>query len=324
MKVEKRHKESIKLLEESTIKAYTKHMENALMYEKQNKWELAIGEYSELEKISSAISSVGLNPEDYFPLAMVLKKKELTIKSITKQEVKPPEIKTFDERINELVQQISSAMIEKKKVTIAVVEFTDLNGNVNEFSRYLAEELITRLFQTGKFKVIERQQLDKVIEEQKLSLTGVIDPDSAKKLGLILGIEAIVTGSMADLQDSVKLNARVIGTENADVLSVASTMIIKDAKVKEMMGKTLKKVVTFSQPVQEQKPQPMKSDNLVQEKTTQSKKIFFKEDFSKVEEGMIPKDWIGGEKMMVKSERGKKIFGFPLLPLQAFCEDAAD
>ncbi|MFH1562991.1 MAG: FlgO family outer membrane protein [Nitrospirota bacterium] len=249
LKVAKGHRESIKLLEDAAIKAYAKHMENASMYEKQNKWELAIGEYSELEKISSSISSVGLNPEDYFPLAMVLKKKELTIKSIPKQEVKPQVIKTFDERIDELVQQISSAMIEKKKVTIAVVEFTDLNGNVNEFSRYLAEELITRLFQTGKFKVIERRQLNKVIEEQKLSLTGMIDPDSAKTLGKILGVEAIVTGSMADLQDSVKLNARIIGTENADVLSVASTMLIKDAKIKEMMGKMVLSKVVATIPV---------------------------------------------------------------------------
>jgi hypothetical protein len=36
---------------------------------------------------------------------------------------------------------------------------------------------------TDKFKVIERQLLNKIIAEQKLSLTGIVDPVLAKKLG---------------------------------------------------------------------------------------------------------------------------------------------
>jgi WD40 repeat protein len=126
----------------------------------------------------------------YLPINAKIQDEGIVKETDLGQEFKAFDESAFDERINELVQQISSAMIEKKKITIAVIEFTDLNGNVNEFSKYLAEELITRLFQTDKFKVIERQYLNKVIEEQKLSLTRIIDPDSAKTLGKILGVEA--------------------------------------------------------------------------------------------------------------------------------------
>ena len=39
---------------------------------------------------------------------------------------------------------------------------------------------------------------------------------------MIHGVESIVTSSMVDLQDSIKLNARIIGTENAEVLYMNS------------------------------------------------------------------------------------------------------
>jgi len=90
---------------------------------------------------------------------------------------------TLDQRVSELSKQISDGLTENQKRTIAVVEFVDLKGNVTDFGRFLAEELITRLYQTKKFKVIERQLLNKITAEQKLSLTGLIDQTSAQKLG---------------------------------------------------------------------------------------------------------------------------------------------
>src|ERR1043166_1101029 len=81
---------------------------------------------------------------------------------------------TLDQRMGELSKQISDGLTENQKQTIAVVEFADLRGNVTDFGRFISEELITRLYQTKKFKVIERQLLNKVVAEQKLSLTGVV------------------------------------------------------------------------------------------------------------------------------------------------------
>ena len=95
------------------------------------------------------------------------------------------------------VQQISDGLTENQKQNIAVVKFVDLNGNVPDFGRYLAEELITRLYQVKKFKVIERNMLNKIIAKQKLSLTGVIDPASAQKHGKLLGVDAIASGSIS-------------------------------------------------------------------------------------------------------------------------------
>jgi TolB-like protein len=137
----------------------------------------------------------------------------------------------LSQRVDELSQQIAAKMTAKQKTTVAVVEFTDLQGNVTDFGRFLAEELITRLYDAGKFKVIERQLLNKIIAEQKLSLTGVVDPAAAKQLGKILGVEAIVSGTVTNLAQSVRVNARLISTETGEIFAVASTEIFKDESV---------------------------------------------------------------------------------------------
>jgi TolB-like protein len=143
---------------------------------------------------------------------------------------------SLEQRVIELSQQISKEMTENQKRIIAVVEFSDLRGNVTDFGRFLAEELITRLHQTKKFRVIERQQLNKLIAEQKLSLTVFVDPASVRKLGQLLGVDAIVTGTITDLAQSLRVNARLISTETAEIFAVASTEIFKDDSVQRLLA----------------------------------------------------------------------------------------
>src|SRR6266576_1430059 len=143
---------------------------------------------------------------------------------------------TLDQRIGELSKQISDGLTENQKQTIAVVEFVDLEGRTTNFGRFVAEELITRLYQTKKFKVIERQLLNKVVAEQKLSLGGMIDQTSAQKLGKLLGVDAIASGTVTDLGKSVRVNARLISTGTGEVFAVAATEIAKDDSVIALMG----------------------------------------------------------------------------------------
>jgi TolB-like protein len=142
----------------------------------------------------------------------------------------------MDQRLTELSKQISDGLTENQKKTIAVVEFVDLEGRVTNFGRFVAEELITRLYQTRKFKVIERQLLNKIVAEQKLSLGGMIDQASAQKLGKLLGVDAIASGTVTDLGKSLRVNARLISTNTGEVFAVAAAEIVKGDSVNALMG----------------------------------------------------------------------------------------
>ena len=112
----------------------------------------------------------------------------------------------LDEGLKDLAGQISLGLSEGKKRTIAVVEFSDLDGKTTEFGKFISEELITRLFMLKKFQVVERQLLNKIIQEHKLNMVGVIDQSTAKELGKILGVDAICSGTITDLINSIKIN----------------------------------------------------------------------------------------------------------------------
>lgn len=143
---------------------------------------------------------------------------------------------SLEQRATELSQQISKEMIENQKRAVAVIEFSDLKGNVTDFGRFLSEELITRLYQTKKFKVIERQLLNKVFAEKKFSSSVFADPTSTKQLGQLLGVDAIVSGTITDLAQSLRVNARLISTETGEIFAVASTEIFKDESVMKLIS----------------------------------------------------------------------------------------
>ncbi len=84
------------------------------------------------------------------------------------------------------------------KKRIAVMEFQDRAGYGYNIGRGLSDMLVTTLVKSGKFIVVEREQLDKILAEQGLGLSGAVTPQSAAKVGSLLGVELIVTGSVSE------------------------------------------------------------------------------------------------------------------------------
>ena len=152
----------------------------------------------------------------------------------------PARISDLDSKLSDLTKQIINSLTETKRTRIAIIEFSDLEGNITQFGRYLSEELITRLFMTGRFVVVERRFLNKIIEEHKLSYTHFFDEESVQEIGKLLGVSAIASGSLTDLGDSVKVNARLIATESGSVFAVAAVEILKDERVAGLLAKKAK------------------------------------------------------------------------------------
>lgn len=70
----------------------------------------------------------------------------------------------LDEGLRNLASQIVEEMSEEQKQNIAVIEFSNLlDDKITELGKYVSEELITQLFVTKKFNVVERQLLNKII-----------------------------------------------------------------------------------------------------------------------------------------------------------------
>lgn len=143
------------------------------------------------------------------------------------------------EGVKELADQIVAGVTKEQKRKVAIVPFRELDGQATVFGTFLAEELTTRLFMAGSLDIVERSMLDKIMSELKLGASGAIDPTTAKQIGKLAGVDAIVTGSITDLPSSVAVNCRLIDVQTGRVFAAAQTRIVKDDDVKAMMGKSI-------------------------------------------------------------------------------------
>ncbi len=94
--------------------------------------------------------------------------------------------------------------------SIAVMKFTASAGGGVSYWRSaswdlgtgMAEMMTTALVESGKFKVLERQEIDAVIGEQDFGASGRVDPATAAKIGKILGAQYLVYGTVNEFEYS--------------------------------------------------------------------------------------------------------------------------
>jgi curli biogenesis system outer membrane secretion channel CsgG len=84
------------------------------------------------------------------------------------------------------------------KKRIAVIEFDDRSGYGRNIGQGVSDMLVTALVESEKFLVIERSELDEILKEQGLGMSGAVTPQSAAQVGKLLGIEMMVTGSISE------------------------------------------------------------------------------------------------------------------------------
>ena len=87
------------------------------------------------------------------------------------------------------------------KPRIAVLEFKNKADNQYWWrggAEAMQDVFVTELFKSGKFRVVEREQLAALMQEKNLTLSGDLDPATAVRIGKILGVNYLLTGSVTE------------------------------------------------------------------------------------------------------------------------------
>lgn len=92
------------------------------------------------------------------------------------------------------------------KARIAVAQFKNKAGNMGgwwnpEIGTGMADQLVTALFNTNRFIVLERQTLDNVLAEQDLGASGRIKKGTEAAIGEIEGAELLVVAAVTEFDD---------------------------------------------------------------------------------------------------------------------------
>jgi len=146
---------------------------------------------------------------------------------------------TLDSQMSTLAQTLAAKIKDSGKKKVTVLDFTDMEGKkVSQLGRYIAEQLTVNLDSSKKeFTIVDRANLKRILDEHKLTVSGLVDPENAKKLGQISGVDALILGTVADLPNSVKVFAKIIATDTADVAGSGECRVAKDDEVMYLLGR---------------------------------------------------------------------------------------
>lgn len=150
----------------------------------------------------------------------------------------PQQAIAYQQDVEQLSVRMADAIAKSGRKTIAVVDFTDLQGNVTELGRFLAEEFSVALSNDAKdFEVIDRTNLKILLQEHKLASTGIIDLQTARKLGEIAGVQALITGNITPFGDSVRLSIKILDVSTARVINGFFGDVPRTKAIDELLAK---------------------------------------------------------------------------------------
>jgi curli biogenesis system outer membrane secretion channel CsgG len=154
-------------------------------------------------------------------------------------------------------QTPTAGAARKKRIAVFDFDYATVHAGVSaifgrdiDIGRGVTDLLVTMLVKDGSYSVIERKALDKIMAEQNFSNSDRANPMSAAKLGKLLGVDAIIVGSITQFGNDTKntgiggvgaglgkvglggfgrkeskaivaLDARIVDIDTAEILAVA-------------------------------------------------------------------------------------------------------
>lgn len=121
-------------------------------------------------------------------------------------------------------------------IVLCIVRFANLSGQAkwDATGAGLAEGLAARLVGAPGIQVVERAAIQGVVEELKLQQSGLVD-EGASSLGKLAGAEYTVVGSFEPAGNALRVNARVVKTEDGTVVCA----ITRDSANRDTLEATL-------------------------------------------------------------------------------------
>lgn len=144
---------------------------------------------------------------------------------------------SIDGGLDEMATQIVQRTANDGGSNVGISTFTHSDGTCSQLSNYISEFIVDSLFNAGQgqIDIIERSQLSAIFREMELVYDATIAPDTARRLGEIAGVDALVTGSLIEFGEVVKVQARLISTKDGKLFATARSDFPMIGTIGQMM-----------------------------------------------------------------------------------------
>jgi TolB-like protein len=127
--------------------------------------------------------------------------------------------------VNQEKKEVRSIISSENKILntpkrVAIINFDNSSGKTSEFGDLggpMRDMLTTDLTEVKNLSMVDRQALEKIINEQNLNNTNRFDQNTATKLGKLLGAEVIITGTYFEFYGNLRVDAKFINVETGEI-----------------------------------------------------------------------------------------------------------
>ncbi|HMA62613.1 MAG TPA: PEGA domain-containing protein [bacterium] len=114
-----------------------------------------------------------------------------------------------------------SQAVDSSQIAVAILNF-DANGVSQSEAKAISDRFRTELFQVGKYRVMERQEMERILDEMSFQLSGSTSSQNAVKAGRLVGVQKIVAGSVSKIDNFYSINTRLIDVETSQIENTAT------------------------------------------------------------------------------------------------------
>lgn len=110
-------------------------------------------------------------------------------------------------------------------LTMAIYDFT-ANGVPAYLGPAVSEVIRTEMASTPgvDLVVVDRNHLRKAAQEQRIGMSGLVDPATAARVGRLVGARYVVVGSVNSLGGEISIESRIVDVETGVVLESFSSV----------------------------------------------------------------------------------------------------
>lgn len=119
----------------------------------------------------------------------------------------------------------------------------DVKGR--EWGTEFSDAIGVHLLKLGKYEIVERAQLSKLINEQTFSNTGFVNTETATKLGQILGVEVLVYGKATPQNVLGVTNKTLVETASLNFVELSSGNILVKLRKEKGVDWTFKSYLKY-------------------------------------------------------------------------------
>ena len=114
-----------------------------------------------------------------------------------------------------------SAQVAEGKQTVALLEFEGRGISQLE-AKTLTDRLMSEMVNTDAVIMVERNQMDEILNEQGFQQSGCTSSECAAEVGALLGVQNMVSGSFGKLGNSYTIDAKMFSVETGATIRTVS------------------------------------------------------------------------------------------------------